>query len=261
MHDAWLRSITVVLAVAVVIGCDSFLLSRVVGDRDAVDQLETPTPGGGIELVRASDSTLELRWPAARDNATSQDDLEYRVVWSNTNNIATPADAPVNGTTSLEWSPNVTSHTIDDLSAQTDHWVSVLVRDAAGGTAMYGTVRVVTAADATAPDLPNDTVSIVSTDVNQVQLSWASADDRETAASDLAYRVVYTQNASPLRPRSDSVRDRRRRCVCAGGMDRRHHHLHDRRTGGVHELHGGGGGARRTRQSQCLPEHVGRHGA
>ena len=151
-----------------------------------------PTPGNSGELTSdgITASSFTVTWGAATDDFSASGELQYKLVWSTTNNISTVSDAQSNGQTALDWSAATLSHSVTGLSEGAIVFVNVLVRDGSGNMAAY-TPLSVTTSDATAP-VPGGGGAIGFTNVTAtaVTLSWEKATDNGTAQEKLEYRVL-----------------------------------------------------------------------
>lgn len=164
--------------------------------------ITAPEPGnaGLLEIsdeTRDSDSmALTLSWTKASDNNTSGPDvLEYRVVFSTSNNIGsvdsaldndmTPEDKQV-WTTDINTTLSIADGYITGLPYATCHYFNVLVRDEAGNTATYQTLS-------QTPEAGEDGLLTISDEgTDSLRLNWAKATDSENDASLIDYRVVYS---------------------------------------------------------------------
>ena len=73
---------------------------------------------------------MTINWTAATDNATLQSNLQYKVVYSLSNNMGTVVTARgANGTLAQDWSANITSKIISGLTMNTNYFFTVLVQD------------------------------------------------------------------------------------------------------------------------------------
>lgn len=109
-----------------------------------------PTPGSkGTILLEDVSGTLKLTWAQASDDTTTSEKLQYKVVYSTSNNLETVDDAEANGTTAQDWTSDwtweaykstslqVTTFTPTDLSSGTQYYFNILVRDEAENKAVY----------------------------------------------------------------------------------------------------------------------------
>ena len=102
----------------------------------------TPPEAGGEGAISVSNVTynsLVLSWAAATDNVTEQESLQYKVVFSENDDIGTVDGAETNGTTVKNWIANLTSTRASGLSADTTYFFNIIVRDEAGNMEVYNT--------------------------------------------------------------------------------------------------------------------------
>ena len=99
-----------------------------------------PTPVADSNLVVSSISAsgFTVTWPAATDDATAAVDLQYKLVYSLTNNLDTAANAEANGIVAMNWTANALTNTISSLSNSTIYYFAVLVKDADGNIGFAG---------------------------------------------------------------------------------------------------------------------------
>lgn len=107
-----------------------------------------PAVGGAgtISAGTVTSSTAPLSWTAATDNITAAANLQYKVVYSTSNNIANLSDAKTNGTTFGNWTANLISTTVTGLSPSTPYYFNVIIKDAAGNEAVYTAITANTTA-------------------------------------------------------------------------------------------------------------------
>lgn len=101
---------------------------------------QNPVAGGesGETTVTAlplGPETIGLSWEEASDN--SNNDLEYMVVISTSENIESISDAQLNGSIVCEWTEDINSFEVNGLLPDTTYWYNVLVRDSAGNISTY----------------------------------------------------------------------------------------------------------------------------
>ncbi|MFE8698142.1 DUF4073 domain-containing protein [Cytobacillus sp. FJAT-53684] len=99
-----------------------------------------PTVGntGTITTNNVTASEVTLDWTEATDNVTSQEDLEYRVYQSSSNNIDTVSDIEANGTPlGNGFTKDISSFGLTELDADTTYYFNVIVKDAAGNKSAY----------------------------------------------------------------------------------------------------------------------------
>jgi len=105
----------------------------------AVPDNTPPVPGNGgtITVSNITHNSLELSWAAASDDVTAQQNLQYKVVRSESNNIDTAINAESNGTIVKDWTAGLTGTEASGLSAETIYYFNVIVQDEAGNMAVY----------------------------------------------------------------------------------------------------------------------------
>ncbi len=98
-----------------------------------------PSPGN-IGLITASGVTTTgatLTWSAATDDATLQNQLQYKLVTASTTALlSTVANADA-ATTVLDWTSNQLSKVVTGLTPNTAYAYAVLVKDGVGNKALY----------------------------------------------------------------------------------------------------------------------------
>jgi hypothetical protein len=107
----------------------------------AVPDITPPVPGsdGTITVSNVTHNSLELSWAAAADDVTVQQNLQYKVVYSESDNIETSINAEANGTIVRDWMAGLTGTEASGLSAGTQYYFNVIIRDEAGNMAVYDT--------------------------------------------------------------------------------------------------------------------------
>jgi len=135
-------AIMAVLASVLTFGCSNMLtdLTHDSGDTTAPGEDTTaPTPGdsGSISISNVTATSAELSWTKAEDNDSAQADLQYKVVYSTSDNIDTVSDAQDNGTVAEDWTTDMGTASATALNSGTKYYFNVLVKDEAGNTAAY----------------------------------------------------------------------------------------------------------------------------
>jgi hypothetical protein len=125
-----------------------------------------PGNSGTITTASVTETSLTLNWTEATDAVTAQEDLEYRVYQSSSNNIDSPTAAQTNGTLIQDWTADDASHNVTGLTLDTTYYFNVIVRDEADNRAAYTMKSQATAADSTAPTVSTLTPADNATDVN-----------------------------------------------------------------------------------------------
>ena len=99
----------------------------------------TPIPGdnGTITISNVTTVSLTLTWVEATDNVTSQENLQYKVVQSQSDNIDSVINAEENGTVIKDWTSNIAILSVTGLTSDTTYYFNVIVKDEAGNKAAY----------------------------------------------------------------------------------------------------------------------------
>ncbi len=115
---------------------------------DIPNDYSAPVPGntGTITTSNLSDQSLDLAWTLATDDVTAKENLQYKVVYSTTNNIPSVEDAQTNGTIAMDWKNNANSYSMTGLSQNTKYYFVVLVKDASGNIGAYNEININTKA-------------------------------------------------------------------------------------------------------------------
>ncbi len=149
-----------------------------------------PTPGKIISVKASGLKTITVSWEASSDNETQQKDLQYKLIYSNRNNISTVESAEKNGTVIMGWTPGTLSRQIKGMSAADTFYFTVLVRDRAGNIALY-MPQVLSTTDST-PPVAKGPVSVSSISRDSLMVSWPPAMDDVTSQEKLQYKLLYT---------------------------------------------------------------------
>jgi chitodextrinase len=101
-----------------------------------------PVPGnsGIITVSDVGKTSLHLEWENGSDGRTPTYALEYKGVYSTSDNISTAADAETNGTVIFDWTPDVDSITVTGLSEGTEYFFNVLIQDTDENSVPYTAV-------------------------------------------------------------------------------------------------------------------------
>ncbi len=100
------------------------------------DDDTAPTVTGSIVTMPTWES-IEVSWPAATDDRDAAEDLVYALYHSTVNTLSTVAQTESTGTL-VDSGTNLLSKTITGLTFETGYYVNVIVWDAAGNKAQYG---------------------------------------------------------------------------------------------------------------------------
>jgi hypothetical protein len=124
--------------------------AMVVGETTGVIYLQdqiSPTLGtsGAIIASAVTSKSVQLTWVAATDQKTTAANLQYMIVQSPENNIATDREAVSHGAIAKDWTTNITTGAITGLMASTEYYFNVLVKDEAGNITAYTSTSMTTA--------------------------------------------------------------------------------------------------------------------
>lgn len=155
-----------------------------------------PNPGGEgvISVTQASYSFIEIHWTKASDNSTDEAGMEYKVVYSKNDNVASVEEAESNGITSIDWTNSTTSATLSGLDSGESYFFNVIVRDGNKNKAVYASHSVSTLAEGTPTPGDSGNLSVTQVTDTTVDLSWAAASDTVNTHAELKYRVVYSSS-------------------------------------------------------------------
>jgi len=125
----------------------NLVLNHVGSTASVLVDTTAPVSGGAgtITTSELASSSVKVTWTAATDNMTAAVNLQYKVVYSLSNNIDTLTKAETNGTAFGGWSTSITSATVTGLTASTGYYFNVIVKDSAGNKATYTSVTATTA--------------------------------------------------------------------------------------------------------------------
>ena len=101
---------------------------------------EAPTLGnsGTINTTAVQSNSVTLDWVKGSDNLSSDENLEYKVVYSTANNISTVDDIENNnGTIAQDWTTNINNITLTGLDVNVEYYFNVVVKDEAQNKAVY----------------------------------------------------------------------------------------------------------------------------
>jgi hypothetical protein len=157
-----------------------------------------PVIGGEITIVNETEDTLGLEWPAATDNGTDQDELEYKVVSSSQDTaINTVADAENYGIVVQDWT------TIEDgqfpvivsIPNTENKYFNVLVRDSNTDVANISVYEAVSR-----KPIPGGLGKVEVSEIteNSCTLTWEPATDFKTTQENLRYQVTQSGSDEPV---------------------------------------------------------------
>ncbi|WP_416141305.1 S-layer homology domain-containing protein [Lysinibacillus capsici] len=92
---------------------------------------------GAITSSNITTSGVQLDWAKASDDITAQEDLEYQVYQSSSNNIDTVSTIELNGTPLGGYTKDSNSFNVTGLVANTTYYFNVIVKDIDGNKSAY----------------------------------------------------------------------------------------------------------------------------
>lgn len=120
---------------------------------------------GAITPSNITTSGVQLDWAKASDDITAQEDLEYQIYQSSSNNIDTVSTIELNGTPLGGYTKDSNSFNVTGLVANTTYYFNVIVKDTDGNKSAYTMQQVTTLALNKPPTSSNGTI-----DVNEGQV-------------------------------------------------------------------------------------------
>jgi hypothetical protein len=156
-----------------------------------------PVAKGSVSVSNISKDSLMVSWPPAIDDVTSQEKLQYKLLYTPPNNIRMIANAENSGTLIMDWTVNVKSRQVNDLALMSSYYFVVMVKDEAGNKTMYppqkGTVLDTSAPGASA-NTPSAESGVTVNDItsDSAIVSWGTANDDTASTEKLQYKVVYS---------------------------------------------------------------------
>ncbi len=178
-------------------GADSPVTNNPPGD--GTPDITAPAPGNGgiITAGSVTANSLVLNWGAATDAGTAQLNLSYAVYQSTSNNINTVENCEKNGKEIQQFTTGSLTKTVSGLSANSDYYFNVIVKDSAGNKASYSIKQQSTNGNNdTTPPSPGSSgaLSTGSVTYNSLVVLWDPANDNITAQSDLQYAVYWSKS-------------------------------------------------------------------
>ncbi len=166
---------------------------------DVVSQ-PNPVPGdnGQIEITKIENTSIEIKWAAASDDQTPSENLEYKVYYSQNDNIQDAEQAELNGQVAKDWTANITTAAVTGLSDYVMYYFIVVVRDSDANKAHYQSTNAKTS---TTRDVTGPTVGTLSSSdvkVFSATLNWTEATDDRTTSANIEYRLIYSTDQTKL---------------------------------------------------------------
>ena len=160
----------------------------------APDSISPTISDGTISVSNISSSGIRLDWTKATDNITAQNDLEYRVYQSSSNNIDTVSNIEANGMAlGNGFSKDLATINVTDLSPSTTYYFNIIVKDAAGNKSVYTMQSVTTVIPANAPTVTTD--SYTSLKAKTVTLLGNVTSDGNASITERG--IVFGTSANP----------------------------------------------------------------
>jgi hypothetical protein len=154
-----------------------------------------PGDGGTLSFTNLTSTSLTLTWTAATDNATSPSQLRYRVVISDSGNIATVDEALSPDVTIVrDWTPGGLSADASLLVLGSTYYFNVIVMDSEGNTSAFSMTSILMT-DKNAP-VPGDngTIAAQHPGATSQTIVWQKAEDDVDSQSMIEYKLVRSFN-------------------------------------------------------------------
>ena len=129
-----------------------------------------PTPGGSGALTQTDsfNNNVAIKWEAATDPVTAQNELQYLMYYSTSANIDTVENAEANGTAVGDYTADLSRKAATALTPLTGYYLNVLVKNNAGLKAAY-TMKSVTTGN-TPMSTTNGNVKAIAVDGNTIYI-------------------------------------------------------------------------------------------
>lgn len=150
-----------------------------------------PTVGTTISFSGTTDTSVTVTWGAATDGVTAQNQLQYRLLRSISNNLTSVSNAETNGTEVLAYTTNQLSQSASGLTQNTQYYFAVVVKDAAGNKALYTQQPVTTQAAGSVSAPTFSPVAGTYTSAQNVTITSA------TSGATVCYRTDGTDPTAP----------------------------------------------------------------
>lgn len=159
---------------------------------DTIVDTTVPSPGnsGIINASMVTGDGLTLSWTKGTDNITFEDNLQYAIYMSTSDNMTDLPSTLSNGTIIRDFAKNISVSTISRLQPLTQYYFNVVVRDSFGNMSAYNSVSATTLADTTGPTPGGGgAITFSSVDKDSMIVSWNQAEDNSTAGSQIQYQL------------------------------------------------------------------------
>ncbi|MBI9105450.1 MAG: hypothetical protein JEZ04_01825 [Spirochaetales bacterium] len=191
-----LALLPIILIIPLISTCNSSLALAL----DEKMESDDPSPPGFLDEsgrtiffddIRAT--AVELSWIKAQDDFAEQNELEYCIIYSSSDNIDTPENALKNGTIGLSWTADISTGEVAGLTILSDYYFNVLVRDKAGNSSAYKPASAKTKNDTILPSPGGaGSVTLSSLNMEDFTVSWAKGSDDISPEEKLKYLVYYS---------------------------------------------------------------------
>jgi sugar lactone lactonase YvrE/chitodextrinase len=162
-------------------------------DKSSGSDAQAPAVGTSVTFSGITANSITVSWDAATDDVSLPENLEYKLVFSLTDNLNSVTDAKLNGTVAMDWTTAALTAQVTGMTPNTTYWFAVLVRDEEDNEALYD-VKSIATIDLGAPAPGSNLIFSLKT-TSSVTVTWGEATDDDTTAANLQYKLVYsTQN-------------------------------------------------------------------
>ncbi|MCK4907647.1 MAG: fibronectin type III domain-containing protein [Spirochaetes bacterium] len=108
-----------------------------ISERTADSNPPVPGNSGNFMLMKVLSNSMDVVWTKASDTYTDETNIEYKVVYSPSDNVSTVADAESNGTIITDWTKDIDTASASGLGILTTYYFNVIVKDHWGNKAVY----------------------------------------------------------------------------------------------------------------------------
>ncbi|HET9241732.1 MAG TPA: LamG domain-containing protein [Oligoflexus sp.] len=163
----------------------------------------SPMTGGVPKVLQVKKEEATIAFPSALDDTTKSAEMDYLVaVWNKDFGYPTKEQIleKASGISIVQDWTQATDQDIQEvrisgLSVETDYVIGIVARDSDGNTTLLP-LRSLRTLDESAPDA--DAISLSSSSGSSVTITWPQAQDQETPADRLEYKVLLASSQSSL---------------------------------------------------------------
>ena len=155
---------------------------------------DAPIPGGGGNIIAKDidENSFTLEWVLATDDFTLQEDLQYKVFYSQNNNISTFDDCEINGIEATSnWTLEFNSIKIIDLLSTQKYYFNIFVRDEEKKIESYVMGSAIT-------DGVGGSIYLFSADDNKYRGKLSNNTNLEDIRTDIDNKCLSSSNAGSL---------------------------------------------------------------